>query len=103
MDRVLNKLPLLLNKQKIDIERYKPPTADDTQSEDETDTHSQAPQSRCTVEVRGMKPKTSDDAIEMYFETKRACGYRANVDKFDPSEREDEGVIYVTFENEAGI
>ena len=101
VDRVLAKLPILMNKHRIDIERYAHPTVDDTQFEDETD--SQAPQSLCTVEVRGMKPTTSDDAIEMYFETKRACGYRANVDKFDSSEREDQGVIYITFENEAGV
>ncbi|OWF52052.1 Intersectin-1 [Mizuhopecten yessoensis] len=56
--------------------------------------------SGCTIEVRGMDKLTSNDTVELYFESKRAVGRPVDIENFDASKREKDGVIFITYENE---
>ena len=52
-----------------------------------------------TIEVRGINTSTTDDAIEMFFESKR----RSGGDTVEKITRDtDNNVAYVTFENAQG-
>ena len=52
-----------------------------------------------TIEVRGLNTSTTDDAIEMFFESKRRSG-GGPVEKV--TRDTDNNVTYVTFENTKG-
>ncbi|XP_069118193.1 uncharacterized protein [Argopecten irradians] len=52
----------------------------------------------CTIEVRGMSQHTSDDTVELYFESRRAAGQPVDIEKFNASKREKDGVIFITYE-----
>ena len=52
-----------------------------------------------TIEVRGIKTSTTDDAIELFFESKRRSG-GGPVEKV--TQDKDNNVTYVTFEEPLG-
>ncbi|XP_021358914.1 uncharacterized protein LOC110453970 isoform X2 [Mizuhopecten yessoensis] len=103
VERVLQKLPLLLEKKQIKVERFVPESYNsgamgkDSSEEETSDKEKTKPS--CTIEVRGVKETTSIDTIELYFESKKAAGKPLEIVKLDHSERE-EGVIYITYETE---
>ena len=53
----------------------------------------------CTIEVRGMKPSTTQDTLEFYFESRRG----ANVDVEKIEFIEDKDMYLITFQEEEGI
>ncbi|XP_033731448.1 LOW QUALITY PROTEIN: uncharacterized protein LOC117321077, partial [Pecten maximus] len=51
----------------------------------------------CTIEVHGLNKQTSDDTVELYFESKRAAGQPVDIEKFDTSRRKNNGVVFITY------
>ncbi|XP_060085669.1 cuticle collagen bli-1-like [Ylistrum balloti] len=96
VDRILQKVPFLLEKKQIKVERFVPESYN-SGSIDESPKEETKPS--YTIEVRGMKKDTSADTVELYFESKKPAGKFVDVVKFDDSEIDD-GVIYVTYETE---
>ncbi|XP_033729496.1 uncharacterized protein LOC117318642, partial [Pecten maximus] len=51
----------------------------------------------CTIEVHGLDKQTSDDTVELYFESKRAAGQPVDIEQFDTSKRKNDGVVFITY------
>jgi len=102
VDRILQKLPLLLEGKQIHVERYTSDSEEESEedevSKNETDEEQEC---TCTVEVRGMKETTTSDTLEFYFESKRAAGVRLDILKFDFTE--DDRVARIQYASEEGI
>ncbi|XP_021355424.1 uncharacterized protein LOC110451631 [Mizuhopecten yessoensis] len=76
------------------------PTPGKQPSANQEGDNSEKTTSGCTIEVRGMDKLTSNDTVELYFESKRAVGHPVDIENFDASKREKDGVIFITYENE---
>ncbi|XP_021355425.1 uncharacterized protein LOC110451632 [Mizuhopecten yessoensis] len=76
------------------------PTPGKQPSTNQEGDNSEKTTSGCTIEVRGMDKQTSNDTVELYFESKRAVGRPVDIENFDASKREKDGVIFITYENE---
>ncbi|KAK3095440.1 hypothetical protein FSP39_014712 [Pinctada imbricata] len=99
--RVMSRIPLVFNKKQIKVEIFQ--REDDNEKTDESDDDGDDDEEEdeddgCTIEVRGVKPSTTDDNIEMFFENKRKSGGEGEV-KMKKEEEDDEIVYYVTFES----
>ncbi|XP_069139429.1 protein mono-ADP-ribosyltransferase PARP14-like isoform X2 [Argopecten irradians] len=92
VDRILQKLPLLLDNKQIKVERFVPErSSTGAASVEET-------RPSCTIEVRGINSETSVDTLENYFGNKKAAGKTVEVVRVDDSERDEQGVVYITYE-----
>ncbi|XP_062600984.1 protein mono-ADP-ribosyltransferase PARP14-like [Saccostrea cucullata] len=92
---VLERVPILFNKKQIFVEEVR---LDGMKVEKEADDDTLGP--LCTIEVRGMKETTSKDNIELYFDNKKKSG---GGDVVEVKGEVEDGVLYVTFENESNI
>ncbi|XP_033729448.1 formin-like protein 5, partial [Pecten maximus] len=99
VDRVLQKLPLLLDKKQITVERFVPEKYNSGANVEEETSDKEESKPSCIIEVRGMSEKTSVDTIELYFGNKKAAGKNVEVVNVNDSEF-DEGVVYITYETE---
>ena len=93
-------MPLLFEKKLINVELYLPET--EIEKEDEQSTGDQEVSDKPTeyaIEVRGMKPTTSKDAVMFYFEGRRG----ANADVVKIIFVEEKNMYMVWFEEEEGM
>ncbi|XP_078312815.1 protein mono-ADP-ribosyltransferase PARP14-like [Crassostrea virginica] len=93
VSRVLQKVPLLLNKKQIYVEGV----CSDGQRLEKEEEKDRGP--LCTIEVSGMKDTTSKDSVEFYFENKRSGGGAVEEVKGEM----DDGVLLVTFVDEKTV
>lgn len=98
----MQKLPLLLEGKKIDVEIFIPESYDTENAAGDSSEEKEEMRPSCTIEVRGMKESTSRDTVELYFESRHAAGESVDILQFDDSERQEEGVIYISFETDEG-
>ncbi|XP_033729450.1 uncharacterized protein LOC117318593, partial [Pecten maximus] len=99
VDRVLQKLPLLLDKKQITVERFVPEKYNSGANVEKETSDKEESKPSCIIEVRRMSEKTSLDTIELYFGNKKAAGKNVEVVNVNDSEF-DEGVVYITYETE---
>lgn len=95
-------MPILFNKKVVDVEAYRvnDEAASDRREEKfyDCDEEPKEHDITCTIEVREMKPSTSEDTIMYYFESKRG----ANTDVEKIQFIQDKNMYVVTFEEEEG-
>lgn len=56
---------------------------------------------KCTIEVKGVNPKTDKFTLKLYFESETASG--KEVDVLDIQYDTEDGIFLVRFENEEGV
>ncbi|XP_063435915.1 uncharacterized protein LOC134716833 [Mytilus trossulus] len=101
-ERVISRMPLLFEKTKIDVEIFVPRPAtpyveDDAQISGDEDTTDMP--TEFVIEVRGMKPTTSEDTIRYYFESRKV----ANADVVKMQFIEEKEMYMIWFEEESAI
>ncbi|XP_052088528.1 protein mono-ADP-ribosyltransferase PARP14-like isoform X4 [Mytilus californianus] len=98
---VLKKIPILFNKKAIEVSAHivneEEPMEITEEYESNLSTSEPAP--TCTIEVRGMTDRTTQDTIMYYFESKKG----ANADVENIEYIEDKDMYLVTFEDEEAV
>ncbi|XP_062615772.1 N-myc-interactor-like [Saccostrea cucullata] len=92
---VLQKAPLLFNKKQIGVEQVRIYEVNVNKKGAE-----KVSGPLCTIEVRGMRETTSIDSVELYFDNKRKSG---GGDLVEIKGEVEDGVLYVTFEDEETV
>ncbi|CAC5424295.1 Protein mono-ADP-ribosyltransferase PARP15 [Mytilus coruscus] len=98
---VLKKIPILFNKKAIEVSAHIVNVEEpmDITEEYESNLSTSEPAPTCTIEVRGMTDRTTQDTIMYYFESKKG----ANADVENIEYIEDKDMYLVTFEEEEAV
>ncbi|XP_052088524.1 protein mono-ADP-ribosyltransferase PARP14-like isoform X2 [Mytilus californianus] len=101
VDIVLQKMPIMFNNKVIEVEAHNVNVEEpmDTTEEYESNLSTSEPAPTCTIEVRGMTDRTTQDTIMYYFESKKG----ANADVENIEYIEDKDMYLVTFEDEEAV
>ncbi|CAC5424296.1 unnamed protein product [Mytilus coruscus] len=101
VDIVLQKMPIMFNNKLIEVEAHNVNVEEpmDITEENESNLSTSEPASTCTIEVRGMTDRTTQDTIMYYFESKKG----ANADVETIEYIEDKDMYLVTFEEEEAV
>ncbi|XP_071137975.1 protein mono-ADP-ribosyltransferase PARP14-like [Mytilus edulis] len=98
---VLKKIPILFNKKAIEVSAHNVNEEEpmDTTEEYESNPSTSEPSPTCTIEVRGMTDRTTQDTIMYYFESRKG----ANADVETIEYIEDKDMYLVTFQDEQAV
>ncbi|XP_071169373.1 uncharacterized protein [Mytilus edulis] len=101
-ERVISRMPLLFEKKKIDVEIFQPrPPTPDVEEDAEASGNEETIDmpTEFVIEVRGMKPTTSEDIIRYYFESRKV----ANADVVKMEFVEEKEMYMIWFEEESAV
>ncbi|CAG2200843.1 LPCAT3 [Mytilus edulis] len=100
VDIVLQKMPIMFNNKVIEVEAHNVNVEESMEITEEYDSNlsTSEPSPTCTIEVRGMTDRTTQDTIMYYFESKK--GAYTDVETIEYIE--DKDMYLVTFQDEQG-
>ncbi|CAG2207725.1 unnamed protein product [Mytilus edulis] len=101
VDIVLQKMPIMFNNKVIEVEAHNVNVEESMEitEEYESNLSTSEPAPTCTIEVRGMTDRTTQDTIMYYFESRK--GAKADVETIEYIE--DKHMYLVTFEDEEAV
>ncbi|XP_076078270.1 protein mono-ADP-ribosyltransferase PARP14-like isoform X1 [Mytilus galloprovincialis] len=101
VDIVLQKMPIMFNNKVIEVEAHNVNVEEPMEitEEYESNLSTSEPSPTCTIEVRGMTDRTTQDTIMYYFESRKG----ADVDVDTIEYIEDKDMYLVTFQDEQAV
>ncbi|XP_071137980.1 protein mono-ADP-ribosyltransferase PARP14-like isoform X2 [Mytilus edulis] len=101
VDIVLQKMPIMFNNKVIEVEAHNVNVEESMEITEEYDSNlsTSEPSPTCTIEVRGMTDRTTQDTIMYYFESKK--GAYTDVETIEYIE--DKDMYLVTFQDEQAV
>ncbi|CAG2200838.1 unnamed protein product [Mytilus edulis] len=101
VDIVLQKMPIMFNNKVIEVEAHNVNLEESMEitEEYESNLSTSEPAPTCTIEVRGMTDRTTQDTIMYYFESRKG----ADVDVETIEYIEDKDMYLVTFQDEQAV